>query len=171
MQIKHTAAALAVVAGISGVALFGANAVSAQPSGETLVERLATRFNLDQGEVQAVFDEVHEERHEERKAERQERMSEHLQELVEEGTITAEQKSIIEAARAKMEASAEALKPDNFRSLSDEERDAVQEQLKELRDAFEQTLSDAGIDIDDIKPDHQHGHRGGHGHHKGGHDF
>ena len=154
-----------MVAGVGGAALFGANAVSAQATGETLVERLATRFNIDQDEVQAVFDEAHEER----KADREVRMNERLQLLVDDGTITTEQQAVIEQARSELQATIEEIKPDNFRDLSEEEREAVREQIKGAREAFRQTLADADIDTDEIKIGR--GHRGGAGHFGGGHRF
>ena len=93
MQVKRslliagavTTLGLATTLGVSAYAMSGG-------SGETgeLVSKLAQRFNLNQAEVQAVFDEY-------RNTEREANVSEYLQELVDKGKITAEQKTLIES--------------------------------------------------------------------------
>lgn len=155
--MRANLAAAAVVAGISGGVLIGANSVSAQTSGESLVERIATTFNLDSSEVQVVFDEAREEK----QAERQANATEKLQEKVDDGTITEDQKTIIEEARAALREQLEELRPEDKSSLSDEEREALHDQMKELKDSMKQTLEDAGIDTSEFGE--RHGKRGGHG--------
>lgn len=94
MQIKKslliagavTTLGLATTLGVGAYAMGGGG--SGGGSSE-LVTKLAQRFNLNQSDVQAVFDEY-------RNAEREAEISERLQELVDEGKITTEQKTLIE---------------------------------------------------------------------------
>jgi hypothetical protein len=76
------------------VALGGTSIASAHSgsSSDTLVDRLATKFNLNKDEVKAVFDEERQARQDEMNAE----ISKELQEAVDAGKITSEQKSLIE---------------------------------------------------------------------------
>lgn len=59
---------------------------------ETLVDKIASKFNVNKSEVQAVFDE----NHQEQRAERQANMSKTLQSAVDAGKITSEQKTLLE---------------------------------------------------------------------------
>lgn len=96
MNIKQNAKPLLVaglvLAGIAGTTTLAATAVNAQSNGDTLVEKIASKFNLNKSDVQAVFDEAHDE-HE---AEKQAEFSDDLQDKVDSGDITAEQKTLIE---------------------------------------------------------------------------
>jgi len=67
---------------------------------QNLVTRLSTRFNLNADEVEAVFQEAQIERQEQRKA----ALSERLQQKVNEGEITAEQKTLIESKLGELQA-------------------------------------------------------------------
>jgi hypothetical protein len=96
MNIKQNAKPLLVaglvLAGIAGTTTLAATAVNAQSNGDSLVEKIASKFNLNKSDVQAVFDEAHDE-HE---AEKQAEFSDDLQDKVDSGDITAEQKTLIE---------------------------------------------------------------------------
>lgn len=96
MNIKQNAKPLLVaglvLAGIAGTTTLAATAVNAQSNGDSLVEKIASKFNLNKSDVQAVFDESHDE-HE---AEKQAEFSDDLQDKVDSGDITAEQKTLIE---------------------------------------------------------------------------
>ena len=130
---------------------------SSDPQGG-LIDKLVSKFNLNKEEVQAVFDEAHEERHAEMEAKR----SEHLQELVDAGTITAEQKTALEAKFEEMHTNREALRDQD---LTEEER---RTKMDEARDAFESWAEQQGIDLDAIRPE---GGRGGMGHQGGPRGF
>ena len=90
---------------ISAVAVGAGSVASAQggPDG-TLVDKIATKFNLNKDEVQAVVDE----NRAEHKAERAAEVSQNLQTAVEQGKITAEQKTLLESKMKENQAAREA---------------------------------------------------------------
>ncbi len=59
---------------------------------DTIVDKIASRFNVSKSEVQAVFDE----NRQERQAERQANFSKELQSAVDAGKLTADQKTLLE---------------------------------------------------------------------------
>jgi hypothetical protein len=73
--------------------VIASNVVSADEAGHAtpLVERIAEKFNLNESDVQAVFDAVHDERFEAMKQAREER----LNQAVADNVITEEQKQAI----------------------------------------------------------------------------
>jgi hypothetical protein len=107
MNVRKSLAVAGVMAA-AGLTSFGALGIaSAQTDSsgsDSLIDKLASRFNLNKSEVQAVFDEEKAARQAEHKAD----MSDRLQGLVDDGKITAEQKTLIEnkigEVRAAMEA-------------------------------------------------------------------
>lgn len=116
---KRIALSAVAITAISGATMLGSTAVNAQESGGTVVERIASKFNLNKDEVQKVFDEVRDEQ----QAERQKDMSERLQDKVASGDINAEQKTLIE---------------NKFKEL--------QTKREAEHDALEQWAQDNGID-------------------------
>lgn len=99
------------VAGAVALLAAGKNVYAQESPFTTIVERIAQRFNLNQTDVQSVFDEMHEERH----AQMHENLETRLSTAVSEGTITEAQKQAIltkfdempanhEQMRAEMEA-------------------------------------------------------------------
>lgn len=95
MNIKKSllvagAAATIGVAGLSGLGV--ASAATNSSSEDSLVSKIATKFGLKEADVQAVFDQEKAERNAERQAE----IADRLQEAVDEGAITAAQKTLIE---------------------------------------------------------------------------
>lgn len=123
---------------ITGTALVGTNSVSAQSGSDTLVEKIAGKFNLDKSEVQSVFDEAKEER----RAEQQTKLSENLQEKVDDGTITLEQKALLENKLNEMH---EQRKDSKNQDLSKEER---RQQRKQHRDEFKKWAEENNIPIE-----------------------
>ncbi len=113
MVSKKSLAVVAAVAATGFAGIAGMQAVSAQadnttgsPAGSAasgpaaLIQKLAEKFNLNQDEVKAVFDEERQSRETERETERSER----LQQAVDDGDITAEQKAAIEAKQKELKA-------------------------------------------------------------------
>ncbi|HSX32525.1 MAG TPA: hypothetical protein VLF43_04625 [Candidatus Saccharimonadales bacterium] len=78
------------VAGLTGLGV--ASAATSTSGNDSLVSKIATKFGLKEADVQAVFD-ADKTEHE---AERQAAFSERLQTLVDNGKITADQKTLIE---------------------------------------------------------------------------
>ncbi len=91
MQMKKSLliAGAVTTLGLATTLGVGAYAMGGGSQNNELVTKIAQRFNLNQSDVQAVFDEY-------KNSEREARISERLQELVDEGKITAEQKTLIE---------------------------------------------------------------------------
>lgn len=98
MKANKPALLAAAVATLGVATLMGANTVSAQTTGDSLIDKVATRFNLNRDEVEQAFEEYQDERHEERMKD----VAEYLQEKVDAGSITAEQKTLIETKLAEM---------------------------------------------------------------------
>ena len=88
---------LAVTLGVVGVTSF-ASAANGTTS-TSIVDKIATKFGLKKSDVQAVFDADHSEK----EAERLANVSDRLQNLVDKGTITADQKTKIEAKLKEMQ--------------------------------------------------------------------
>jgi hypothetical protein len=91
--LSMTAVTLGVV-GLSSIA-----SAQTSTSGTSLIDKIATKFNLKKADVQAVFDADRTERQAERLAENSTR----LQSLVDKGTITADQKTKIEAKQKELQ--------------------------------------------------------------------
>jgi hypothetical protein len=84
---------LLAVAAVSALAVGAGSVASAQGgNSDTLVDKIATKFNLNKDDVQAVVDEDRSARQAERLAD----VSKDLQDAVDAGKITAEQKTLIE---------------------------------------------------------------------------
>ncbi len=104
IKSKLVVAAVAGVVGLSSLGVVGMVSADDSSTGrESLISKLAEKFGVSQDEVQSVFDENREEMQAEREAE----ASERLQGLVDDGTITAEQKTAIEAKKDEMQTARE----------------------------------------------------------------
>jgi hypothetical protein len=110
---------------IAAVALLATtfSAVSAQSYGNSnITQRIAERFNLQESEVQSIFDEAREEK----MAVMEEKAEERLNVFVENGKISEEQKEIILNKKEEMKTLFEDLK-----NLSPEERHGKMQELRE----------------------------------------
>lgn len=157
MKLSKSMLAAGVVTTIAVASVVGIGSASAHSnSGDSIVDKIATKFSLNRDEVQLVFDEKHEERH----AEREERQETRLQELVDNGMITSEQKTALQAKYEEMQAKRQAL---HDQDLSHEE---MRTQMEAARTEFEAWATEQGIDLEAIRPEGM-GMRMGHGrHHK-----
>ena len=97
-----TTLGLATMGGVSALAM-GGGWHNGDENG--LITRIAQRFNLNQADVEAVFDE-----HE--KTEREAKISAYLQKLVDKGKLSAEQKTLIENKLKELAASKDQEKAD-----------------------------------------------------------
>lgn len=156
MKYSKNLLAAALVTTIAAGSVAGIGAASAHNSSgnrnDDLISKLAQKFGVEEGEVKAVFDEQHEAREAERDAKR----TEHLQSLVDNGTLTAEQKTALEAKFEEMHVSREALRSQD---LSREEKRA---KMQENRAALKAWAKEQGIDLSTIRPEGGEG-QGGHG--------
>jgi len=150
-KILIISAALIIVIGIGVV---GSNIVTAEndnPHG-TLVQKLTEKFGLDEGQVQAVFDEAKEERHEDIK----EKKEAYFENLVSEGTITDEQKTLLIQKFGQLKEEKKG-KWEDYKNLSFEERKNLKMDHKE---DLEKWAEENGIDLQDLFVGF--GHKGGH---------
>lgn len=149
--------AAVVVGSLMATSLVGAHPFSDE-SREERVAELAERFNLNEDEVRTYF----EEKREEHRAEMEEKHAQRLAELVEDGTLTQEQADALSAKHEEMRQGMEELRE------SDASREEIHEEMESLREELEAWAEEQGIDLDSIRAEGKHGHRGGH--HRGGSD-
>ncbi len=149
---------------LSGATVFGANVASAhgQVDGDTLVEKLAAKFNVKTEDVQAVFDE----NRQEHEAERAKKQEAHLTQLVTDGKLTEDQKNALVAKRQEMEAKRDSMR-ESLKDATKEERKAAREQH---RAEMDQWFKDQGIDRSVLHPADDDGRDDGHKG-RGGHEF
>lgn len=150
-----TAVAVGSLAGVTAISAFDGNGSNR----DALIDRIAADTGADRDTIEASF-EAH---HQEMETQMKERETERLQKLVDDGTITAEQKDAIIAKREEMHAKIEELKNQN---LSEQE---MHDQMDMIREDFETWAEAQGIDLNTIRPERGNGmmrHEGGrrHGH-------
>lgn len=124
---------------VGSTALFGVNQIYAQDSNNpnsSLVQKIAQKFNLDQSQVQAVFDEHKSEHH----AVMKQKMSDRLTQLVSEGKITDAQKQAIIAKMSELKGN---FNPEAFKDLTPEQR---RQKMEEHRTEMENWAKSQGID-------------------------
>ena len=133
----------AAVVTLAGLSYFGTGYTFAQSTDSqstTLVQKIATKFGLNQTDVQAVFDEHRDEHHQQM----QTRFEEKLTQLVKDGKLTEEQKTKIIAKFSEMKEQNDTTR-EAMRDKTPEERkaarDTKQEELKTWAEAN-------GIDVD-----------------------
>jgi TolA-binding protein len=143
-----------VVAGIVGAigtsAFLSASSANAESGSETssgpmssLIDRIASTFNIDKSKLQTLFDDEKEIRESERTSERSER----LQALVDDGTISATQKSAIEAKIDEMKNERETNR-DDLKNLSEDER---REKMEEKRSELEAWANSQNLNLNDLR--------------------
>ena len=123
---------------IIGTAAATTTLVSAQDTTGTnsIVAAIAAKFNLNQSDVQAVFDEQKSKHHAEMKA----TMDQKLTQAVTDGKITEAQKQAIAAHFGEMKN--KKIEPGQFKDMTEEERKAFHEQKQAEMDAW---LSQNGL--------------------------
>ena len=144
--------ALALMAGVYGI---GTTYAQDNDAHSSLIQKLASKFGVEEAEVESVFNEHRQEMQTEREA----KFSAKLDEAVEAGEITAEQKQAILDKHEEMRSKHEELK-----DLSQEER---REKMKGLKDEMRDWAEENDIDMRDIAPKGEKGMKGGKG--MGGH--
>lgn len=142
-----------VVAGVVGTvgagALAGgavANAESGTNSGDpvsSLVDKIASTFNLDKSKVQQVFDQ----QRSDMEAKHEKELQSRLQALVDKGTITTAQKSAIEAKITELKNERKADR-DTIKSMSDAEREAA---MEKRRTDMETWAKEQGLDLSKLR--------------------
>ncbi len=150
-----TAVAVGSLAGVSAV-----NAASDSHK-DSLIDKIVTDTGADRTKVEAAFD-AH---HEEMRAEMEQKKSERLQNLVDAGTITAEQKTALEARFEEMHTQREALRDQDLT------REEMHNQMEQHKTEFEAWAKEQGIDLSTMHPERGEGFGArGHGHFGSLHD-
>lgn len=155
MNIKKPLLVLGAVTGIGLAGVTGLGVASAAPSNsgtDSIIDRIATKFNLNKDQVAAVF----EEEKAARQAEHQQKAEERLTQAVKDGKITEEQKTKILAKLEELKSNREAMKD----KTPAERRAAMQER----RASLEQWAMDNNIPMQYL----HFGMGGHHGHMMGG---
>jgi hypothetical protein len=140
ISIKKPLLAAGVVSSVALASLTGAGLVSAAtPSTSTdgptsLIEKIATKFNLNKDEVKAVF----EEERTAHQAERQKANEDRLSQAVTDGKITEDQKAKILAKQAELKSEREANR-DSLKDKTEAERKAAREAKRTELEAWAKT--------------------------------
>jgi hypothetical protein len=155
MNISKSITTLGVGAAIVAGSMMAVTVASAQSSPEQKAERvseLSERFNLDETEVQAYF----EEKKSEHQAKRTEMRAEHVAGLVEAGTLTQEQADELSALKDSFKTEVVALKD------SGADHEEIKTAMQGNRAEVEAWADAEGINLDNIKPEHgeKRGHKG-----------
>lgn len=130
--------------GLSSLTGVGMVSAASNTDGQDgLVNKIATKFNVNKDDVQKVFDEdraAHE-------AEHEKEISDRLQKLVDAGTITADQKTAIEAKLKELKANREAER-ESMKNLTEEERKA---KMDAKRTELENWAKEQGLDLSKLR--------------------
>jgi len=147
--------------GILGVSGLGVSALSNNSDNgqDGLASRLATKFGLNKDDVSKEMESYKQEEHQKHETEMKAKLSETLQKKVDDGTITAEQKTAIENKLEENHKAREAERKANKASGVK----PTKEELKTKKDAekseMDTWLKEQGINIDlkDVLPAHGKG--------------
>lgn len=160
MNTTKAISTVGIGAAIIAGSLLAVTAASAHEGGKSTQDERATaiaeRFNLDETEVKAYF----EEQKAEHQAKRETKAAEHISSLVEAGILTQAQADELKTMKEEARASADKLKDEGG------DREALKSLMEENRTKVEAWATSKGINLDDIRPkgaekgDHdQHGPR------------
>jgi polyhydroxyalkanoate synthesis regulator phasin len=138
LDIKKSLLVMGAVAGIGLASVAGLGVASAATNGSqngSIIDRIASKFNLNKEEVEAVFAE----HRAEREAERQQRAEDKLAQAVEDGELTEEQKTKILA------------KLEELHTLREQWQDKTPEERRqarqELHASLQQWAEDNGVPL------------------------
>ncbi len=150
----------AMVAGVGAV--YADEVVGKDNSMSNLITSIAQKFNLNEADVRAVFDQHREQmearreqNREQMETKRQEQFESRLSEAVAQGKLTQAQANAIAAKRAELQAQMKTLRQsrqaemDNMKNMTQEERKAAMEEqktkIKAQISALKQWAADNGI--------------------------
>lgn len=137
-----------------GGTLIGVTSVSAQDAtvkSQSIIQKLAQRFNLQEADVKAVFDEEHQAR----QAQMNTAFEQRLTQAVTDGKITEVQKTAILSKFSEMKAAK--LNPGQFKNQTPEQRKQVMEQKKS---ELETWAKENGLTLETLQSLIGHGGKG-----------
>jgi len=106
-----------------GLALFGLDQVYAQTAGtnksSALVQMIAQKFGLDQGQVQSVFDQYRQDQRNQMQQKRQQNLEDSLSQALKDGKINETQKQAILARFGELKTNND---PNNFKNMAPDQR-------------------------------------------------
>ncbi len=162
-KTKITAALLLAVLGFSTVGSVAFAATSGNRQ-DKLAERIATKFNLDKNQVSSELESFHQEEQTERHQERKQALADALQKKVDDGVITADQKTAIEAKLEEKHQAREAEREANKNSETKPTRDEMKAKMDSDKAELEAWLKEQSINLslEEVmpKPDHRERGRG-----------
>lgn len=131
MQIKKSllvagATSAVALASFAGVGI--ASAATNSTSGNTLVDRIASKFNLNKSDVQSVFDQFHDEQ----EATRDKEVKSTLDQAVKDGKLTQDQEDKILAKRTELKNQREADRDAMMDKTEAERKSAMEAKRTEL---------------------------------------
>lgn len=152
LSIKNTLAAVAVVLTAAGVGAIGVTQANAQTATTdnpmtSLVQKIAQKFNLNQSDVQAVFDQDRTDRQAQMEAKYQEQLSQY----VSDGKITQTQKDLISAKHKEIQAKHQS-QMQSMKNMNDADREAAMEAKKTERTELENWAKENNIDMKYLMP-------------------
>lgn len=146
MNIKKSMLVAGVVSTVALASVAGASAASNTSSTDkpdSLVNKIASKFNLKPAEVKSVF----EQDRTEREAAHQQKITAKLDELVKAGTITSAQKDAILAKQAELKKEMQA----NHGSMKDKTPAEMKALMDQKKADLEQWAKDNGLSTDVLK--------------------
>lgn len=160
MNMKKAAVIAGTVAALGVAGFVGTSAFAATEPGNNLVEKLASKFNLNKDDVQKVFDEDRQAR----QAEDETRLKEELANLVKAGKINQSQADALVKKRSEMEKQRQNEKPPAKPSeMTDEQRSAHKAEMDKKHSELKSWLKQQGLD--ESYGRYVMGGLGDHGHH------
>lgn len=145
---------VATIVGVSSFSSVSANEGEQYPP---IVQKIAEKFNLNQDEVNQVFEENRKEKREEMRSKKEE----HLNKLVNEGKLTEDQKNALITKMDEMHEKKESRR-EELKNLSQEERkEKMKEYHKADREEMKQFFEEQGIDPKEIFPKRGNGMKQG----------
>ena len=150
--------------GVIGVGGLGASAMNQGGNKDELASKLASKFSLNEAEVSREIEVFKEEQKAQHQAAQRAELSDRLQVKVDDGTINAEQKTLIEQKfeenQVAREVEREANKDSDSKPSKEEMRAKREANKTEMEDWLKE--NDISLSLDDIRPEVNRGkHRGG----------
>lgn len=141
--------------GIMGAGAIGVSAMSSD-SNDGLAARIATKFNLKESDVSAEIKSYRNEKHAEHEESMKSELSANLQKKVDDGTITAEQKTALEAKLEEKRLAHKAERETNKDSNTKPSRDEMEAKREAEKSEMDAWLKEQGINLDlkDVLPAH-----------------
>ena len=150
-MLAAAAITLGLAAGATGVAYAASNIQNTNPI-DSLVNAIATKFNLNPSDVAQVV----EQQHAQMEAQHQQEYKDRLSQAVTAGTLTQEQSDKIIAKQQELRAQREALK-NEFQNMTESQRhDVMQQKFEQIK----QWAQDNNIPEEYMRPNMGMGHGG-----------